>query len=415
VRTAAYLFEQKPLFSKFEVLEDIQEKSESLPKGVIMRVRGKFGHADKVTANGTLYTKKLYERETSRMLPDIQERAILMLADHPPRKPDGSVESPSVNSVIGGLTNLSILPDGSVMGEAELADTVAGKNIAAIVRAGFKIGISSRARGTATEAEFLKEHPLAESNQDWVGRRVKFVNEDFILKSFDIVVEQSAPGAKIDDFQEEETAEMNFDITKLVEKDWEGILAHDKVKALVEAKVKEKEEAMSKNFEESMRKEISGMVLEYLKSDEFLERFETDDADEEVIDKSEAKDEELKKLEVRVTKAEAENKKLTEAIAFEKDQKKVVEIVEESLKGKPALVIEKVRGELKDKVLTESTAQAFVKGRIDLIESICKIAGADAPAGKGIMMGGDRDEKKIELTEQEQVLANQARMVTMLG
>jgi hypothetical protein len=93
-RIVGELVEDKALFSKFEVLEDIQEKSEALPKGVIMRVRGMFAQADRVTQNGTLYKKSLWEREVERIKPNLEERSVLMLSDHPEKLPDGSVKSP---------------------------------------------------------------------------------------------------------------------------------------------------------------------------------------------------------------------------------------------------------------------------------------------------------------------------------
>ena len=442
-RRSNLLEEQTPFKSKFEILEDIQEKADTLPKGVIMRVRGMFAQADKVTANGTLYKKSLWEREAERIKPLLEERAVLMLADHPEKLTDGTVKSPSVNNVAGGLTGLTVLPDGKVMGEAEFIDTAAGRNAAAIVRAGLKLGTSSRARGTFTEEELNEGGPFAAGNTEWIGQKVKVVDDNFHFKTFDVVVDQSVQGAKIDDFQEEEIIPMELDIAKLTEKDWEKVLGHDKVKALVEGKVKESEETLKKEFEGKIRAEVTKMTEDYLKSEEFTEKFVAKDEEDEEADGEEedpkgkkkgkkgkgnvdnfggkkappfeGEDERFTLLEERLAKTEAENKKLTDEANKAKEREKVVGILDESLKGKAPFVVEKVRQELAGKDLREEEAREFIKGRIEFVESICKVAAGDNPTGKGIMMGGDRtDPPPAELSEQERAVKAQVSMLTSL-
>ena len=430
--------EEKPFHSMFEILEDIQEKTDTLPKGVIMRVRGKFAHADRVTANGTLYKKSLWEREAERIKPLLEERAVLMLADHPEKTPEGQTKSPSVNSVVGGLTTLSILPGGEVMGEAEFADTEAGRNAAAIVRAGFKLGTSSRARGTFTEAVFNEGDPLATGNPEWVGQKVKVVDDNFYFKTFDVVVDQSVDGAKIADFQEQEETEHMFDIEKLTEDEWKKVLDHDKVKSLVEGAVKTKEETLKKDFEEKARAEIAKMTEAYLKSDDFNEKFQPPEDDEDEDDEEEepkkgkkgkgklanfggkkaapfeGEEPRFAALEERLAKTEAENKKLIEEAAKAKEREKVAAIVEECLKDKSAFISEKVRKELAGKDLREEEARDFVKGRIEMVEAIVKDVGGTVPAGKGIMMGGDRETPRDELTESQRAANGQVKMLTSL-
>lgn len=444
-RIVGELVEDKALFSKFEVLEDIQEKSEALPKGVIMRVRGMFAQADRVTQNGTLYKKSLWEREVERIKPNLEERSVLMLSDHPEKLPDGSVKSPSVKNVAGGLTNLTVLPDGKVMGEAEFADTEAGRNAAAIVRAGFKLGTSSRARGTFTEVQLEETNPLAAANPDYVGQKVKVVDENFQFRTFDLVVDQSVQGAKIDDFQEEEeTIPMALEISKLTEDEWKKVLDSDKVKALVEGKVKEKEESLKKDYEEKVRADVVRMTEEYLKSEDFASKFEpveekcADGEDEEEEDpkgkgKKKGKGkianfgdkkanpfegeaaEKFSLLESQLEEVKAENQKLADEAKRIKERERVAAILDESLKGKSPFVTEKVRQELKDKDLTEEIARDFIKGRIDFVESICKAAEAEVPAGKGLLLGGDREPPKAdELTEAQKAVQAQVGMLTSL-
>jgi len=440
-RIVGELVEEKALFSKFDVLEDIQEKSEALPKGVIMRVRGMFAQADRVTQNGTLYKKSLWEREVERIKPNLEERSVLMLSDHPEKLPDGSVKSPSVKNVAGGLTNLTVLPDGKVMGEAEFADTEAGRNAAAIVRAGFKLGTSSRARGTFTEVQLEETNPLAAANPDYVGQKVKVVDENFQFRTFDLVVDQSVQGAKIDDFQEEETIPMALEISKLTEDEWKKVLDSDKVKALVEGKVKEKEEELKKDYDTKVKADVVRMTEEYLKSEDFASKFEpveekcADGEDEEEDPKSKKKGkgkianfgdkkanpfegeaaEKFALLESQLEEVKAENQKLADEAKRIKERERVAAILDESLKGKSPFVTEKVRQELKDKDLTEEIARDFIKGRIDFVESICKAAEAEVPAGKGLLLGGDREPPKAdELTEAQKAVQAQVGMLTSL-
>ncbi len=445
-RRVGELVEDKALFSTFQILEDIQEKAETLPKGVIMRVRGMFAQADKVTQNGTLYKKSLWEREVERIKPNLEERSVLMLSDHPEKLPDGTMKSPSVKNVAGGLTNLQVLPDGKVMGEAEFADTEAGRNAAAIVRAGFKLGTSSRARGTFTEVQLEETNPLAAANPDYVGQKVKVVDENFQFRTFDLVVDQSVQGAKIDDFQEEETIPMALDIAKLTEDEWKKVLDSDKVKALVEAKQKETEESAKKNYEDKVRGEVVKMTEEFLKSDEFAAKFEPVDeaaATDEEADEEDPKGKKGKKgkgklanfggkqanpfegeaaekfalLESQLAEVKAENQKLADEAAKVKERERVAAILDESLKGKSPFVAEKVRAEVAKRAddLTEEIARDFVKDRIEMVESICKAAEAQVPAGKGLMLGGDREPPKAdELTEAQKAVQAQVSMLTSL-
>jgi hypothetical protein len=331
------------------------------------------------------------------------------------------------------------------MGEAEFADTEAGRNAAAIVRAGFKLGTSSRARGTFTEVQLEETNPLAAANPDYVGQKVKVVDENFQFRTFDLVVDQSVQGAKIDDFQEEEeTIPMALEISKLTEDEWKKVLDSDKVKALVEGKVKEKEEELKKDYDTKVKADVVRMTEEYLKSEDFASKFEpveekcADGEDEEEEDpkgkgKKKGKGkianfgdkkanpfegeaaEKFSLLESQLEEVKAENQKLADEAKRVKERERVAAILDESLKGKSPFVTEKVRQELKDKDLTEEIARDFIKGRIDFVESICKAAEAEVPAGKGLLLGGDREPPKAdELTEAQKAVQAQVGMLTSL-
>jgi len=121
--------------------------------------------------NGRIYRKETLQREVENYQKAIQERRALGELDHP----DDSV----VN-----LKNCSHLMtkmwwDGeSVMGKIEVLDTPSGKILKALVKAGVKLGISSRGLGSVNEKN---------------GETI--VEDDFQLICFDMVSEPSTPGA----------------------------------------------------------------------------------------------------------------------------------------------------------------------------------------------------------------------------
>ena len=121
--------------------------------------------------NGRVYQKPTLAREIEGYQKTIKERRSLGELDHP----DDSV----VN-----LKNASHLVskmwwDGdSVMGKIEVLDTPSGRILKDLLKAGVKLGISSRGLGTVREAN-----------------GVTMVEDDFQLICFDIVSEPSTPGA----------------------------------------------------------------------------------------------------------------------------------------------------------------------------------------------------------------------------
>ena len=121
--------------------------------------------------NGRVYRKETLQREVENYQKAIQERRALGELDHP----DDSV----VN-----LKNCSHLMtkmwwDGeSVMGKIEVLDTPSGKILKELVKAGVKLGISSRGLGSVNEKN---------------GETI--VEDDFQLICWDFVSEPSTPEA----------------------------------------------------------------------------------------------------------------------------------------------------------------------------------------------------------------------------
>jgi uncharacterized Zn finger protein (UPF0148 family) len=456
-----WLCEDIPVWSKFEFLEDVTEgKRSELPEGVIARVRGTFGHANKVTANGTCYPRSLMEREMGGLKEKMKNREVLMLSDHPKRKekPDGTVvvEPPSLSSAVGGTISLEMDEQGAIYGVCDLADTAKGRDIKALAKAGYKLGISSRARGSTTEQTITKDHYLAESNPEHIGKKVKVLNEDFELKGYDFVMDQSVSGATISTFQESEDSQMEFDLAKLTEDQWKKIMESEKIKSLIEGTVKDFEKTQEESFNQKMQTEVTKQVAEYIQSEDFLSKFEKIDDDEDAVleqegtcpecdatvpkgskfcpacgtkvvaakkaakaESNQDMDKQIQEMQKSISGLQEENQKLKTAQARDQEIVRMKNLVSESLKSKPGFVQEKVLTDLDINTLTEQTLPDVLKKKISFVEGFISTLGIDAsklPSGSGVMMYNDvMEEKKDKSKEAKKETTEQSRQVNILS
>lgn len=144
------------------------ESKEGRPK-----IKGRFGMVETATNNGRLYGEALMTRELGRLSEDIERRRVFGELDHPA---DGRTRLNRVSHII---TSLEINEEKEVIGEAEILNTDAGRNLLAIIEAGGEVGVSSRGMGT--------------TKSDAKGNKI--VNEDFRLMTFDVVAEPATTGA----------------------------------------------------------------------------------------------------------------------------------------------------------------------------------------------------------------------------
>jgi hypothetical protein len=144
-------------------------------------VRGEFATAESATQNKRLYPRKLWERELRRLEPMLTERQVFGELDHPA---DGRTQLNRTSHIV---TNLKINEDGTVYGEAEALDTERGKNLQALLKAGCKVGVSSRGYGST------RTSPQGE----------EVVQDDYRLVTFDFVAEPAHAKAFPDVFIEE--------------------------------------------------------------------------------------------------------------------------------------------------------------------------------------------------------------------
>jgi hypothetical protein len=138
-----------------------------------MRVRGLFQEAEKKNGNKRVYAKNLLEREIKTLQPLLNERRLVGELDHPS---DEVVHLTNASHLITGLH----MEGNKVIGEAEILNTPSGRVLQELLKAGVKIGISSRAVGGLTF------NPDKDSYD---------VNENLRLITWDMVSDPSCQGA----------------------------------------------------------------------------------------------------------------------------------------------------------------------------------------------------------------------------
>lgn len=427
-------YQHTPLTEQVDVLTTLKEVNagRDLPKGVVMQFRGKFGHAGRITENRRLYPRAVMKRELENIKEKLEQKAVIGEADHPGPTQAG----PSVRSSAFIITGLGMNDDGEIMGEADVVDTAAGRDLAALIRAGAQVGMSSRGKGTSRPNRMTSSHDDWEANQDWDGKDFDEVNEDFSLRAFDSVIGQAVSDAYVGDYNENtEEDDMNLEELKKLLAEDENL--RKQVSSLVfeseegKAKIGEAVDAKATELEKKFEEEVKGMVKEYMASNSFLEDHgieikedeeEGDEEGEKVVmseakcancdtampkgakfcascgaavstKKEQTQDEKDKAIEAlkedkkkqeetisdltkRIEKMEGDNKQTEK-------EKEVEAIVAESLEGKQALLCESVREDLEGRDLKPEEVKAFVEERIKKYETFTEATGGDLSKAKG--------------------------------
>ena len=138
-----------------------------------MKVRGLFQEANSKNGNKRVYAQPLLEREIKKLQGPLKERRLIGELDHPSNE---VVHLTNASHIITGLT----MEGNKVIGEAEILNTPSGKVLQELLRAGVKIGISSRAVGGLT---YNSQNECYD------------VNENLRLITWDMVSEPSCHGA----------------------------------------------------------------------------------------------------------------------------------------------------------------------------------------------------------------------------
>lgn len=155
---------KKPLLLCVEETSGIKITESKTDKGTTYVARGLFAKADVETSNKRVYPSIVLDREIKKLQEDVKSRKVLGELDHPF---DGKTKLSRASHII---TNLEIDDKGNVFGEAEILDTINGKNLKAIIESGAQVGVSSRGFGTVKKSN---------------GKNL--VQDDFSLQTFDFV------------------------------------------------------------------------------------------------------------------------------------------------------------------------------------------------------------------------------------
>ena len=155
--------------NRFESLQILSENK----KTNTIKVRGLFGEAEAKNGNGRIYPRGILEREVNRLQSQITERRLIGELDHP------SEEVVHLANASHLITDLQ-LEGNKVMGEAEILNTPSGKVLQELIRAGVKMGISSRGTGSL-------EHDMQED--------VYRVQDNLKMITWDMVSDPSCFGA----------------------------------------------------------------------------------------------------------------------------------------------------------------------------------------------------------------------------
>lgn len=240
-----------------------------------MRVSGVFGRADERNANNRIYPSKLIERETRNLSERSGKDTVFMQADHPS---DGQSR---ISDTAAILRSVSYDPaTKEVIGEADVLPTHKGGDLASIIRAGGKVGISARGFGTVSAGEHA-------------GQKGDIVNEDYKLVTYDFVVGQSTRGAVVSSFAEQaeaiaslEETDMSVDL-KTISIDAFKAARPDIVTAIAEEQKAAAKTEAEKNLADRIAEksdEIEAKLRKELKLEKKNKKDDEDDEDDDEMD-----------------------------------------------------------------------------------------------------------------------------------
>jgi len=137
----------------------------------VLYLSGRIQTADKKNGNGRSYPFKVLKREMDNYKKIVQDNRACGELDHPD---DSVINLKNVSHIVTDCW----WEGKDVMGKIKVLDTPSGRILKDLIKAGVKLGISSRGLGSVKES---------------MGNTV--VQEDFELICFDIVSEPSTPNA----------------------------------------------------------------------------------------------------------------------------------------------------------------------------------------------------------------------------
>lgn len=163
----------------WEILESQTGKKQLWLESIVQR-------ADTRNRNGRVYPRALLKREVESFQKHIAEGTSYGEADHPqPGK------APSVLRQAILWKSMKMDEDGAVRARGIVMETDAGKQVRAILDAGGAVGSSSRGRGSVS----LKAAGTVPVTNADPKEQLEVVNEDYRMRTVDIVIDQSVEDA----------------------------------------------------------------------------------------------------------------------------------------------------------------------------------------------------------------------------
>lgn len=142
------------------------------------KIRGCFSHAGVKNLNGRVYPRDVMQEAVDAAQEAIKDGRFIAELEHP------SSLKINIAEIAAKVESLSMLGDGSVVGEMTILDTPKGKIIKELVDSGVKLGVSTRGNGSVKKTKM----DLGEG----VMEDVDLVQPGFRLHAIDIVFSPSA-------------------------------------------------------------------------------------------------------------------------------------------------------------------------------------------------------------------------------
>ena len=329
---------------------------------------GIFGHVDKPTSNGRIYTEALMQREINRLEQKMYAGKVFGELDHPD---DGKTKLQRCAVLV---QSLRIDENGKVIGKMKIMETSMGKELMAIVDAGGQIGVSSRGYGSV------------QTNED--GFNV--VQEDFKLMTYDPVADPA-----------EESAYPN--VTKVESKSPVGESA-----SVDNVSPKKNEKSSGADEEDDAKDDTTDYAKDAVKGNVSTNEAEDPDEepeDDEIKDKNGDGQDDSKQAKILLSKAKKAKEEAAEIHrmminAALSEQKK-------EFQANLLIAIKEAKDEMRSQLVEEMAGDPQMGGAKAALDQIKKLVRPFVVSEDSAALVEERDRKIVALTEQVAVKDNE--------
>ncbi len=150
--------------------------------GNLMNILVPFAQADQKNANGRIYPRSLLQREIGRLQNEITSGGFLGTADHPK---SGGTELGNVSHIV---RKMWMDEGGRGWAELGILDTQKGKDLKTIIKAGGRLGVSTRGFGTMDKSTGIVKDDYKLAGLDIVSNpsyKAGMFSQDSIFESAD--------------------------------------------------------------------------------------------------------------------------------------------------------------------------------------------------------------------------------------